>query len=394
MEENLKEINIINQKEFILKSEGGIEYYLNLFISNNDLLCIDINSINNYPNKKYSLSMTMNELIKNRFFKIFFDLDEVFRELEKKIEKSTIIEDTNLIYLDIPIGLIVINDIILKINETEKSKEDSIKDLLNELKKKDNKIDELENKIKENEINFNLLNDKLNNEIQTLNQTIKKNKEELEFKNLIIESTYENIIEIEIETNEDNKEIKIINNNIFKKENTNLLINQKKTNFNNFINFIHKGNYKLLILNNDKLENLKDMFYECKELKKINFIKFNQNINSMNSMFSGCKSLTSINVSKFNTNNVKSMNSMFYDCKSLTSIDVSKFNTQNVNSMDCMFSRCENLTSIDVSKFNIKNINSMDYMFDGCKSLISIDVSNDNFELFKGIVDENLLNKK
>ena len=59
----------------------------------------------------------MNDLIKNRFFKIFIDLEEVFRELENKIEKSKIIEDSNLIYLDIPIGLNIINDIILEIKK-------------------------------------------------------------------------------------------------------------------------------------------------------------------------------------------------------------------------------------------------------------------------------------
>ena len=63
----------------------------------------------------------MNELIKDRFFKIFIDLDEVFRELESKIEKSNLIEDSNLIYLDMPIGLNIINDIILEIKESKKN---------------------------------------------------------------------------------------------------------------------------------------------------------------------------------------------------------------------------------------------------------------------------------
>ena len=71
----------------------------------------------------------MNDLIKNRFFKIFINLEEVFRELEDKIEKSILIEDTNLIYLDIPIGLNVINDIILEIKESQKTNEEIIKNL-------------------------------------------------------------------------------------------------------------------------------------------------------------------------------------------------------------------------------------------------------------------------
>ncbi len=127
----------------------------------------------------------MNDLIKNRFFKIFYDLDEIFRELENKIEKSIIIEESNFIYLDIPIGLIVISDVILKIEETEKSKDDFIKELNDDIYKKDKiinenniKIQKLETKLKENEINFNLQKENLNNEIQILNQKIEKNNVE------------------------------------------------------------------------------------------------------------------------------------------------------------------------------------------------------------------------
>ena len=219
MEKKQEEIAIIKSKQFTLKSDKKNEYKLNLFISNDDLFCINVFTTNEHQNKKYSLSLTMNDLMKYRFFKIFVDLDEIFRELENKIEKSIIIEDTNLIYLDIPIGLIVISDIILEIKETEKSKDEIIKDLIEELNIKNKiicenniKINELENKLKESEIKFNSPNDKFKNEIQILNQTIETNKEELQFKNLIIESyeNYENIIEIEIETNENNQDVKII----------------------------------------------------------------------------------------------------------------------------------------------------------------------------------------
>ena len=60
-------------------------------------------------------------------------MEEIYRELEKKIEKSSIIEDTNAIYLNIPIGLIVIKDIILQFKETDKSKDEYINYLIKEL---------------------------------------------------------------------------------------------------------------------------------------------------------------------------------------------------------------------------------------------------------------------
>ena len=82
----------------------------------------------------------MNELVKNRLFKMFVGQDDIFRELENKIEKSIIIEDTNLIYLDIPIGLNIINDIILEIKEAQKSQDEIIQELTNELNNKNNLI--------------------------------------------------------------------------------------------------------------------------------------------------------------------------------------------------------------------------------------------------------------
>ena len=83
--------------------------------------------------------MSFNDLNKIRFFKIFINVEEIFRELENKIQKSSIIEETNLIYLDIPIGLTVINDILLEIKEIEKSKDDIIEELKNKINTEINK---------------------------------------------------------------------------------------------------------------------------------------------------------------------------------------------------------------------------------------------------------------
>ncbi len=183
MELNEEEDNISKQKEFILISDKKNEYRVKLFIINNDLFCINLFTNNNNLSKKYSLSLTMDDLIKNRFFKIFIDLEEVFRELENKIDKSNIIEDTNLIYLDIPIGLNVINDIVLEIKEAQKSQEEIIDELKNELnnknniiKEKDIIINELKNKLNENEIKLNENIKKFTNDIQILKNKLENNK--------------------------------------------------------------------------------------------------------------------------------------------------------------------------------------------------------------------------
>ena len=128
MAQNEEENNILKEKDFTLISDKNNEYKIKLFIKNNDLFCLTAFDTKIFPIKKYCLSSTMNDLIKNRFFKIFVNVEEIFRELENKIEKSILIEETNLIYLDIPIGLNIINDIILEIKETQKSKDEIIKE--------------------------------------------------------------------------------------------------------------------------------------------------------------------------------------------------------------------------------------------------------------------------
>ena len=391
------EIIIIKEKDFKLTSDKNTDYIIKLSIDENNLFNITAITTNNILLKKYSLSLSMDDLNKHRFFKIFLNTEEIFRELENKIENSTIIEEPNILYLDIPIGLTVINDITLEIKEKEKSKDDIIEELKKELNykndliiQKDNKIKEIENELNENKI-------KLNNEIQTLKDKIEnkinfyknkfnnfkqkkeklikkeintkeindiiqmKSKENVELIHKII--NYENIIEIELETNKNNEEIKIINNNLFNKNNTILFINNEEKVFNNTLKLKKKDKYKLLIFNISKIENLKEFFKGCENIKKIKFYKFN-------------------------TDNVSDMSSMFSDCSSLISIDVSNFNTKNVENMNNMFSNCSSLNSIDISNFNVENVQKMDSMFNGCLSLNSIEVSNFNIEIFQKIYDK------
>ena len=95
MDHNEEENNILKEKEFSIISDKNNEYRVKVFITSNDLFCINLFS--NNLSKKYSLSLSMKDLIKNRFFKMFINLDEVFIELDNKIERSNIIEDSNLI---------------------------------------------------------------------------------------------------------------------------------------------------------------------------------------------------------------------------------------------------------------------------------------------------------
>ena len=112
----------VKETSCIIKSYKDCEYKITFSVYKNDKLSIKISTVNVIPSKKFALVCSFEELVKNKFFKIFANVEEVFRELETKIQNSIIIEETNVIYLDIPIGLNVIKDIILKIEQTERNK--------------------------------------------------------------------------------------------------------------------------------------------------------------------------------------------------------------------------------------------------------------------------------
>ena len=145
----------IKETSCIIKSSKDCEYIITFSVFKDDKLSIKISTVNLIPSKKFALVCSFEELIKNKFFKIFANVEEVFRELETKIQNSIIIEETNVIYLNIPIGLNEIKDIILKIEQTERNKDEIIEDLKNEI----NQLKDENNQLK---INLNDIKNKLN----------------------------------------------------------------------------------------------------------------------------------------------------------------------------------------------------------------------------------------
>ena len=99
-EENF--VYLLKKTSCNIKTDKNNEYNLTLSLFSNNTIDLTICSTKQIPSKKFVLNCTMEELIKNRFFKIFINVDEVYRELETKLSKSSIIEETNIIYLDIP----------------------------------------------------------------------------------------------------------------------------------------------------------------------------------------------------------------------------------------------------------------------------------------------------
>ena len=124
------------------------------------------------------------------------------------------------------------------------------------------------------------------------------------------------------------------------------------------------------------------MFYNCFSLKSLDLRSFNTEVVvDMNQMFHNCSSLTSLDISSFNTKSTIFMSKMFCGCLSLTSLDLSGFNTTLVTNFEYFFANCESLTSIDLTKFDTSNCDNMLGMFINCKSLTSLDISNFNTSL-------------
>ena len=171
----LKNSNIIEEKKYKIKTDKNNEMELYLKNINNEELSIIIFNINQIPSKKYELKCNLNEFQKNRFFKIFINIEEIMKELNNKIEKSTFIEENNLIIIDIQIGLTVINEILLEVKEIEKNKNE-MEIIINELLKNKEEMNKIINDLK-------LKNDKLKenmkkSKIEYQNE-LKKNKEEM-----------------------------------------------------------------------------------------------------------------------------------------------------------------------------------------------------------------------
>jgi len=186
----MNENYIIKENKYNITTDKNniMELYLRYY--ENDEISISIYSINKIPSVKYELKSNLDEFQKNRFFKIFNNVEELMLELDSKIKNTTFLEETNLIILDIPIGLKIINDILLEIKIVEKSPLEQIDELEennNKLKldienlkniiiEKDNKINQILNQ--NNELNKE--NKKLKNEINNNNDCIKDLKLNIE----------------------------------------------------------------------------------------------------------------------------------------------------------------------------------------------------------------------
>jgi len=102
-----------DEKKYKIRTNKNNEMELLLRNIYNEELSITLYTVNKIQLKKYELKCNLEDFQKNRFFKIFINIEEIMKELDNKIENSNFIEETNFIIMDIPIGLNVINEILL-----------------------------------------------------------------------------------------------------------------------------------------------------------------------------------------------------------------------------------------------------------------------------------------
>ncbi len=230
-------MEIFEEKDYKIRTNKNNEMDLFLRNINNEELSITL--FTNYPSKKYELKCNLEEFQKNRFFKIFINIEEIMKELENKIEKSIFIEDTNCIIIEIKIGLTIINEILLVIEEQEKNKDEIIEELQQQIQILNNKLKDAENKIKLNEEK---------EKKEELKQKVKLINDKLKEKDYKLKDS-ENKIKLkeEIEKNEELKlKIKILNDKLKEKDNkliyTNNEINLIENKINNRVNEINEPN--------------------------------------------------------------------------------------------------------------------------------------------------------
>ena len=214
-----------------------------------------------------------------------------------------------------------------------------------------------------------------------------------------------------------NERVKILRNKkvSLDNENSNIRIEWDKTKSDFTHMFENINSITSITINNlldSSFTNISYMFYNCPNLKTVNFIGNNKEVQIVDAikMFYNCKKLESvffnmsyeaynINVSEmfYNCNNlttvffnlsmnINNMTKMFYNCNSLLSVDSLKFKFQDIYSIDMSYSfyNCENLNKFELKLDNINETsiisNNVRYMFYNCKNLASIDITNLQFE--------------
>ena len=297
-----KEIKDLNEEkktveEIIYYKELDKNIIYQIVLKNNENnLEIYINNHNKKPLSNYFSSFSLESLQKNNYFKLFNNINYFLFEIKDLINNSFINLDTpnsenEFMFLNIPLNLLIIDNIQFKVKKVEKEFSDINKDLMNYIesleKEKENHINIIKklNKICfESEDNINNINNDLNKNFENLEAKTNNLEDVKNEKNNIIDDIKKYIDKtnklIDLKENEFQnfkKQMNEIQNKIdlkLKTENNNNfnLSNNISKNFNNNYNDNKSKNSisKVALNDNNKYENIEYNYY------------YNQNINISN----------------------------------------------------------------------------------------------------------------
>jgi surface protein len=141
-----------------------------------------------------------------------------------------------------------------------------------------------------------------------------------------------------------------------------------------FQNLVNLTNiYTIKNLSTKSVTNMKNMFYNCPNLRELNLTFFDtSNVNNMSGMFYNLKGLNNLDLSSFKTNLVTDMSYMFYGVGRLKTLNLDNFNTSLVTNMESMFHNMSSLEYLDLTKFDTSNVTNMKYMFAHDNSLTKV----------------------
>ena len=201
---------LTEEKKYDITTDKNNKMDLFLRNYNNEIFEISIYTKNKYPSKKYEYKGNLEKVQKNNFFKIFNSISDILKELDNKIKKSIFIEEDKFIESQIYIGLTVIENIKLEINETEKTTEEIHQELIKKIEEQNNEIENLKKQLKE----CNNRNNNLTIQVDEKNENINKNNQEILKLNENYEKLKNDKINKETELNNTIRELKNRINNL------------------------------------------------------------------------------------------------------------------------------------------------------------------------------------
>ena len=168
------------------------------------------------------------------------------------------------------------------------------------------------------------------------------------------------------------------------KENTELIIDDIKYDFQKFFIPPTEGEYTIKLKFKNFMKDCSYMFFFCQNIISIDFSLFKtKNVINMSNMFCHCKNLKELDLSSFNTENVRDMSKMFSFCVNLVKVNLTSFNIKNVIDMKKMFVLCNKLNYIDISSFITSQKINTDLMFDRCWNLNKLKINKKSYLIFK-----------